>query len=111
MCFSRQNIVRVKDKVKTKSADISEKQSEDETNTHGTKGEDDRKGSGRLGKGKRQEEMLRNRRYELIEKGRQQGSYFFRLKMKYRRINDKYVQTLLYINGQYKGGDEGLHVK
>ena len=70
MCFSRQNIVRVKDKVKTKSADISEKQSEDETNTHGTEGEDGRKGSGRLGEGERKEEMLNNRRYELIEKGR-----------------------------------------
>ena len=56
-------------------------------------------GSGRLGKGERKEEMLRNRRYELIEKGRQQGSHFFRLKMKYERINNKYEQTLLQIKG------------
>ena len=52
-----------------------------------------------MGKGERKEEMLRNRRYELIEKGRQQGSYFFRLKMKYKRINNKYEQTLLQIKG------------
>ena len=58
----------------------SEKQSENETNTHGTKEEDGRKGKDRLREGERKEVMLNNRTYKFIEKGRQQGSYFFPFK-------------------------------